>query len=444
MTDKKFDTDYTDDLDSADDGAFYDEYDQDSTSDIEDEWTDSDETDGASSRSSSVSPQKKKSSFSTVIVVVLVILAGLGFLAYKFGNKQSLPGDGVTPPVDAAQQQGMPSDAASPQPEGFPPYPDQSGSLMTAPGQPAPDAAAQPVVPAPVDPAVAAQQQAPAPTPAPTPAPVGDQAAGGAPQNAPGSVVPFEPVSDFPSVDAIKKTDEAVPAAAAQAQALDQEAAVPSMNAAPSDAIDMQPVPAPTEVAPVAVQAPADAAPKPDMAAQKSPEVAAPVQKMAPVAEPAPTPSPDEKDLMAATPDEGQGKISELQDTLDKERAAAKKYKSEISDLKARIAELESVAGTPSKQSDLSSDSVEAPRPVTTSSAKVKTRKAVKAEAPVEKIEWVLKSAQPGRALLARKGQSDYTTATIGAKIPGLGKILTIDQGRDGWVVVGTGGRVTE
>lgn len=57
---------------------------------------------------------------------------------------------------------------------------------------------------------------------------------------------------------------------------------------------------------------------------------------------------------------------------------------------------------------------------------------------------WILKSAQKSRALLSREGQSDIRTVAVGDKVPGLGTILSIDQGQYGWAVIGTSGRVTE
>ena len=70
--------------------------------------------------------------------------------------------------------------------------------------------------------------------------------------------------------------------------------------------------------------------------------------------------------------------------------------------------------------------------------SKPKTRKA--ASKPAPRKHWVLKAAQPGKAWIAEKGQTDSKTITVGSYVSGLGKIKSIEQlpttGR--WVVTGS------
>jgi len=72
------------------------------------------------------------------------------------------------------------------------------------------------------------------------------------------------------------------------------------------------------------------------------------------------------------------------------------------------------------------------------SASKPKTRKA--ASKPTPRKHWVLKAAQPGKAWIAEKGQTDSKTITVGSYVSGLGKIKSIQQlpttGR--WVVTGS------
>jgi len=70
--------------------------------------------------------------------------------------------------------------------------------------------------------------------------------------------------------------------------------------------------------------------------------------------------------------------------------------------------------------------------------SKPKTRKA--ASKPTPRKHWVLKAAQPGKAWIAEKGQTDSKTIVVGSYVSGLGKIKSIQQlpttGR--WVVTGS------
>ena len=72
------------------------------------------------------------------------------------------------------------------------------------------------------------------------------------------------------------------------------------------------------------------------------------------------------------------------------------------------------------------------------SASKPKTRKV--ASKPTARKHWILKAAQPGKAWISEKGQTDSKTITVGSYVSGLGKIKSIEQlpttGR--WVVTGS------
>lgn len=58
---------------------------------------------------------------------------------------------------------------------------------------------------------------------------------------------------------------------------------------------------------------------------------------------------------------------------------------------------------------------------------------------------WVLKSAKPGIAWVAKRGSDELQTISVGEQLPGLGRITAIAKDSMGqWVVNGTKGRVSQ
>lgn len=66
------------------------------------------------------------------------------------------------------------------------------------------------------------------------------------------------------------------------------------------------------------------------------------------------------------------------------------------------------------------------------------------AKAVATKTNWVLKGAQPGRAMLAKPGESDIQTVSVGDTLSGLGKITSIAYTDGRWVVRGTQGQISQ
>lgn len=60
------------------------------------------------------------------------------------------------------------------------------------------------------------------------------------------------------------------------------------------------------------------------------------------------------------------------------------------------------------------------------------------------KIQWELRSAQPGRATLSQKGSNDLKNIEIGGTLSGLGRIQSIQLENGLWVVRGTKGSVSQ
>lgn len=60
------------------------------------------------------------------------------------------------------------------------------------------------------------------------------------------------------------------------------------------------------------------------------------------------------------------------------------------------------------------------------------------------RTQWVLKSAQPGKAMVSKKGESDMVDVAIGETLAGLGRITGIYMQDGQWIVQGTNGRITQ
>ncbi|HBH26933.1 MAG TPA: hypothetical protein DDX54_05980, partial [Rhodospirillaceae bacterium] len=60
-------------------------------------------------------------------------------------------------------------------------------------------------------------------------------------------------------------------------------------------------------------------------------------------------------------------------------------------------------------------------------------------------VTWELRSAGPGQALVSKTGGADVYTVTVGASLPGIGRVTSISQDANGrWVVQGTQGRIAQ
>lgn len=76
---------------------------------------------------------------------------------------------------------------------------------------------------------------------------------------------------------------------------------------------------------------------------------------------------------------------------------------------------------------------------------KPNTKKPILYERSAEKAKsWVLKSAQPGKAIVAEAGTNYLRSVEVGASLPGLGKVTSISNASGRWIVQGTQGRITQ
>ena len=57
---------------------------------------------------------------------------------------------------------------------------------------------------------------------------------------------------------------------------------------------------------------------------------------------------------------------------------------------------------------------------------------------------WILKSAQPGKAIVGKTGQNETYAVAVGDRLEGMGKIMSIEQQNGLWVVQGSAGKITQ
>ncbi len=385
------------------DEQFPSEYDDITDASLDDatdaEWVDDEDADNTEDEP--VAQPKKKSKLTTIIIIAVAIIGVLGFLVIKGAGQQvptepnaaaavnSLVGLKDTAPTEEPAPTPPPA-AEAPAPQGLMDNPailDQPNTTNSAP------AATTEIIPmtAPMTAPQAEEVQAPIAT-----APVAPTTAPAAPAALSDTITPdIKPVSDFPTVDSIKKPAE--------------DEKIIQVTAEPTQPVAEPTTPAPTTAQEITV-APADTA-----------------------------------------------KINELEKNLADKTAEIQKQKedaananSEIQSLKGKIAELEKAA----KAQAIPQDELKAATEPKAKEAKTIEKPVVKTEpqksaattpAPaIKRTNWVLKSARPGRAVIANQATHDYKTVSIGDTIAGLGKIIAIEETASGWVVKGTLGKVTE
>lgn len=132
------------------------------------------------------------------------------------------------------------------------------------------------------------------------------------------------------------------------------------------------------------------------------------------------------------------GTIRELQAALDSQNAKVKDLESTVQQLE-RALEARTAEITEAREAARASK----PRAAAPSSARTSnTNTAPKKAAPT--VRWVLKSAQPGQAMVSRAGEHEMRNVTVGDTLPGVGRVQQIYQSPAGWVVEGTSGRILQ
>jgi len=230
-----------------------------------------------------------------------------------------------------------------------------------------------------------------------------------------------------PSLTAVENVSEIIP---------------PAAEALPSAPVELS-APLPADPAVITGLTPVSDFPS----VEKIKKADATAKDIAPVLQPVEAPVPNTAELTVL-----QGKLDVAQtriESLEKELAAARTVVAPVaSSDDALIAELEDkIASLEKKLAESKVKPVEEKRVVAEPEARVslQPRQAPVAAKPAAAIVWELRGAQPGKALLSRKGAADdVRTVSVGDNVPGLGNIVSIDQTSAGWVVNGSQGRVTQ
>jgi len=130
------------------------------------------------------------------------------------------------------------------------------------------------------------------------------------------------------------------------------------------------------------------------------------------------------------------------QDTIANLQKQNDTLQAKLSDYEQKIVSLEKkLSAAPAVQPVTKKASKPQKTTVTSSSKPRKSTSKPKAR-PVKK--WVLRSAQPGQAVVAQKGSSDVRTIEVGDRVSGIGRVQSISNSSGLWVVQGTSGKISQ
>lgn len=223
---------------------------------------------------------------------------------------------------------------------------------------------------------------------------------------------PVTPVSDFPTVDAIKKPNS-------------------------MEKKELSPEPVKEAEPPKVVQVPvssSEVAPSPDSVKELKTQLEAALKRIEDLEkkaaqQPAPAPvssSPEEISALKDAMDQLQGKV----ESLSAEKASwGKAQKEAVASLPA--SEPKAAALHPERATPSGSKAVSFPRKVPESG-------------PKKSVVWDLKGAVPGQAMISLRGERDLKTVCVGDKVSGIGRVVSIENTGRGWVVRGTTGQIRQ
>lgn len=144
-----------------------------------------------------------------------------------------------------------------------------------------------------------------------------------------------------------------------------------------------------------------------------------------------------EEEFMRAL-QEKNSNIGILSENVSKLESEVKSLKSQLKNLKETKTETQ--AKQPTKTPDPAPKSVQPkPKPV----VKAPAPKTVAPQPHVPK-NWVLRSAQPGKAIVSLENSSDTRTVQVGDKLDGIGQINAIGIKDGKWVISGSSGKITQ
>jgi len=136
---------------------------------------------------------------------------------------------------------------------------------------------------------------------------------------------------------------------------------------------------------------------------------------------------------VAPTVDNG-AEINALRQTITTLENRISTLNADITDLKKQPRQTATTTSSSSPRSDIAT-------PKVSTTPKRQTRRAAPPLPP--RMTYDLRGASSGRAVIAKQGTNNLQTIQVGDTVQGLGKITSIIQENNRWVVRGTGGTVT-
>ncbi|MCB1557523.1 MAG: hypothetical protein KDJ50_01205 [Alphaproteobacteria bacterium] len=414
MSDKNLEDQYEDEF-SSDDAEYFDEDlgDESSFDGIEDEnW---DDLEDRESYRDPAPPKKKKSSFLTIVIVLVVVLGG-GFLLLGLmgGGAQEVPASeeevvtsGVIDQAPVNVDSNNVEDLPAPQEQvltGAESGTQADATVQNDPQDISPLDLGGDVVSLTPEPDVSSTQELPA-----------------LPELTEGLMTePVELVADVPSLEPVPDTAEVLSQNAG-------EVVVPDISPEPrsSDFPSVDMIKRPEAVAQVSES---DAPAIPDL---NIPEVTDSAQA----------------DVQQALQDNASLMNDEMRKAVDQIanlQASVEDYQEQEASLKQKIFELEAKLARAQERDVATTRSVQVSRSSRIDEPRANISTVSSVSRPVKTVSWVLKGAQSGKALISKEGQRDIMSVSVGETVAGLGTILSIEQGAQGWVVQGTKGSVRE
>lgn len=203
------------------------------------------------------------------------------------------------------------------------------------------------------------------------------------------------------------------------------------------DALDLTPIPDLDNI---------DAEPLPSLD-MSEPEVAtqeAPQTLETPVnAEPKKIDLQDNRIVTAALEKENKEltvELSEAQNALDMAQMRIKDLEQQ---LKKQLS-AEKPSPQPRNTSTAKSDTLKREPKITVNTPARPSPKAAAKRAPKPVNDWVLRSAKPGEAIIARKNSSTLKSVNVGTPVAGIGRVQSISNASGQWVIQGTQGQISQ
>ncbi|GEM_PF-1812691 len=140
--------------------------------------------------------------------------------------------------------------------------------------------------------------------------------------------------------------------------------------------------------------------------------------------------SPLEPEAAASLAKSDVDQMMERLGSIESSLAEIEQLRESVDKLEQRIAKME---GEPRK-----------PVAKTSSGSSGSSARSGSGGASAKASQWILKSAQPGKAMVSRKGESDLIDISIGETLAGLGRVTGIFMQDGQWIVQGTNGKISQ